>query len=419
MTISLDDLLGPEPEPSAAEKRAKSLRDNFGLDITNGADIVLQAVDWIWDNHLALGQHTCIAGVQGDGKSQLVYRLVAAITTGGKWPGTDEKAPQGHCIVLNAEDAKVDMLGPRLVAAGADMKFVTIVNAVTDNSGATRKFNLQADLERLTDLALKMGNVKLITFDPVSSYLGGDLDSHENTQLRDALDPITAMAWKTGAAVISVTHFNKSAKGVSALNRVMGGTGFTAAPRAAFAVIRDAKNPSVRMLLSLKSNIAAEGAAYGMCFTLGTKDVGEDKRNSKRIVAPYVVWGEKTTMTADEALAANNKKIKGPTKQEEAESFLIQMLGRGPVLVRDVEAASDKRGIAPDTLRRAKKGLGVISEKVEQRDGRGPWMMSLPDDFFSEASPRPAPLAGEEPDFDWPDAKTDFNDDDPADRVLN
>jgi putative DNA primase/helicase len=403
----LSDLLGPDPSPTSS-----------GLVYSRADSVTMQAIDWIWDGHLALGHHTSWAGVQGDGKSQLVYMMAAIITRGGLFPGSGQKAPLGNVIILNAEDRDEDTLVPRLVAAGADLEKVFIVQAAKDRGNA-RKFSLITDLDKLRKMAGEIDNVKLITFDPVSSYLGGDLDSHSNTELRNALDPITAMANDTVAAVLSVTHFNKSANGVSALNRVMGGAGFTAAPRAAAAVIRDAKNPSVRYLLSLKNNLASEGATYGMTFTIAAKKVGYDDVRKKDIVAPYVVWGEKTTMTADEALAANNKKIKGPTKQEEAESFLIQMLSRGPVLVRDVEAASDKRGIAPDTLRRAKKGLGVISKKVEQRDGRGPWMMSLPDDFFPEASPRPAPLAGEEPDFDWPDAKTDFNDDDPADRVLN
>jgi hypothetical protein len=91
------------------------------------------------------------------------------------------------------------------------------------------------------------------------------------------------------------------------------------------------------------------------------------------------------------------------------------MLGRGPVPVRDVEAAAAKRDIAPQTLRRAREELGVITEKVSQPDGPGPWLMSLPDDFFPDGAPRPAPPAGEEPVFDWPDASDDFAED----RALN
>lgn len=406
-----DDLVEPfepmgDPEKIAADAKLRQVgaqknRESFGLDIVNGADIKMRTIDWVWQDHLALGQHTAIAGVQGDGKSQLVYALAAAVTTGGEWPGTNERAPQGRVILLNAEDTADEVMKPRLLAAGADMRFVEIVQGVTDKNGRKRKFNLQADLERLTKIAERFSDVKLITFDPVSSYLGSDLDSHSNTELRDALDPITTMAWKTGAAVVSVTHFNKSAKGVSALNRVMGGAGFTAAPRTAFAVIRDAKNPLTRLMLPLKSNLAAEGAIYGMEFTLKAKVVGTDERNKKEISAPYVTWGAKTTVTADEALAANNAKLRGPSKLDEAISFLKRMLAPGPKLTREVEAAAAKADIAKETLRRAREELGVISEKRKQRDGRGPWELSLPD-------PEAVGPGDDEADFGYADAQDDF-----------
>jgi hypothetical protein len=394
--MQLGEDAGPEfsrdPEPvtkkqAEINKKKTKTAATFGLNVTKGSDIVMRTIDWIWDGHLALGNHTAIAGVQGDGKSQLVYALVAAVTNGSTWPGTKEKAPQGHCIVLNAEDGAEDVLGPRLAAAGANMAFVHVVNSITDNTGKDRKFSLLTDLERLTKLANSIGGVKLITFDPVSSYLGGDLDSHSNTELRDALDPITTMAWNTGAAVISVTHFNKSGSGVSALNRVMGSAGFTAAPRSAFAVIRDADDPEIRMLLSLKSNLAAVGEAYGMCFTLASKKVGTDKRNDKTISAPFVVWGERTDMTADEALQASQaalvKKARTPAL-DEARDFLIAELDGRPEgrLVNEIQQDAKGMGIQLATLRRAREALGVISEKAPLPPGRGPWSWILPDDGF-------------------------------------
>jgi putative DNA primase/helicase len=405
--------MGDKKKIEATAKAREKGRENFGLDITEGKDIKPQVIDWMWEGYLALGNHTAFAGVQGDGKSQVIYSIAAAITNGDLWPGSQERAPQGRVILLNAEDRAQDMLGPRLMAAGANMDFISIVNATREN-GRSRKFSLLTDLERLANLANKRGNVKLITFDPVSSYLGGDLDSHSNTELRDALDPITKMAWDTVTAVASVTHFNKSSTGVSALNRVMGGAGFTAAPRAAFAIIRDAKQPLTRMLLPLKNNMSDENVKYGMEFTLSSREVAKDERNGRPVIAPYVVWGNKTSITADEALAANNAKLRPATKLEEANGFLIQMLADGPRLVREVEAASAKRGIAPDTLRRARKELDVISTKVEQRDGRGPWQWSLPDDAITPTADgkiiKPAPLSepDEEPDFDIGDALADF-----------
>lgn len=405
-----------KPDKIAAEvKTREKVRDNCGLIITEGKDIKNQTIDWMWEGYLARGNHTAFAGVQGDGKSQVIYSIAAQITNGLFWPGsTTERAPQGRVILLNAEDRKEDMLGPRLTAAGANMDFISIVDAARIN-GKDRKFNLLTDLDRLANAAIKRGNVKMITFDPVSSYFGGDVDSHNNTELRNALDPITKMAWDTDTAVASVTHFNKASKGVNALNRVMGGAGFTAAPRAAFAILRDAKDRLKRYLLPLKNNMSDEKVKYGMEFTLATKDIGEDERNNKRIVAPYVVWGEKTSMTADEALAASNERLKGPSKQEAAEAFLLRLLSSGPKLYKVVQAAAAKRDIADATLRRAREALGILVAKQRQRDGRGPWEWSLPAELMPKGDDAvtvgdPVELPDDEPDFDWPSATDDFED---------
>ncbi len=173
--------------------------------------------------------------------------MIAAITTGGCWPGSNEWAPLGNCIILSAEDTDKDVLAPRLKAAGTDMNRVHIIKASVDEHGRHNKVLLQRDMKLIEAIVKKIGNVKLISVDPISCYLGGDIDSHNNTELRDALDPIGTMAEATGAAVVSITHFNKASKGVSAMNRIMGGVAFVAAPRAAFVVLRDDEDEEQRL----------------------------------------------------------------------------------------------------------------------------------------------------------------------------
>jgi putative DNA primase/helicase len=382
---------------ATARAKLKTRVQNGPLIYINASQVRTKKITWIWAGHLAAGQQTCIAGVQGDGKSQLVYAIAAAVTTGGKWPGSDEKAPLGNVIVLNAEDTLTDVLVPRLVAAGCDLKRITIIQAVRGKDG-DRKFNLQADLAHIKTLAKKIGDVKLITFDPVSSYFGGELDSHENTHLRNALDPITATAEETGAANISVTHFNKAAKGVSALNRVMGGAGFTAAPRAAFAVIRDAVDKSKRMFLPLKCNLMAEGKAYGMIFHIEEVDAGEDTDTHELIRAPRIVWDGETKMTADEALLATlttAKVDKGLSPSlVQAMEFLVGILADGPVLCSDVEHEAKEARITGHSLRKARETLGIVSTKLADEHGQGPWQWSLAPEVagvcdFDETKPEP------------------------------
>jgi putative DNA primase/helicase len=112
------------------------------------ADRRPQNIDFIWSNgsgkqggRLARGKHTCFAGEGGLGKSTLLIHVTATITTGGSWPCDEGYAPVGNVIILSAEDGVNDVLIPRLLAAGADMKRVTIVQGVASKDGGVRRFN--------------------------------------------------------------------------------------------------------------------------------------------------------------------------------------------------------------------------------------------------------------------------------------
>ena len=119
----------------------------------------------------------------------------------------------GSVIILSAEDDAEDTIRPRLEAAGADLKRVFILDAIRepnrDGALTTRPFNLTADIERLSDLARKLGDVGLIDIDPITAYLGG-VDSHKNAEVRGVLAPLAAMAAETEAAIVCVSHLNKA-----------------------------------------------------------------------------------------------------------------------------------------------------------------------------------------------------------------
>jgi hypothetical protein len=71
----------------------------------------------------------------------------------------------------------------RLEAAGADRQRVLIVSPVRDDAGH-RAFNLAADLELLEQKIRETGDVRMVVIDPISSYLGARIDSHNNTAVR-------------------------------------------------------------------------------------------------------------------------------------------------------------------------------------------------------------------------------------------
>jgi AAA domain len=345
---------------------------DHGLVVRRASDIEPRAIDWIWQARIARGKHTAIAGEPGTGKSTLICEIIAAVTTGGEWPCSEGRAPIGSVVILSAEDDAEHTLVPRLMAAGANLDRVHIIEAVRPDGGkGVRSFNLQADIERLEKMIAEIGDVMLIDIDPISSYMG-KADSHKNSEVRGVLEPVSKMAERTGAAVLSITHFSKAsaANGVKALHRFIGSIAFTAAARFAFAVMAAPDDEDRRLFLHVKNNLAAP--PQGLAFRLGQRIVGDP---GKAIVASYVMWDlEPVSITANEALAAEASTSDQKSAQSEAEEFLRDLLASGPVPQKEVKAAAEGAGVAWATVRRAKDRLGIRPHKTGMGGG---WLWSL------------------------------------------
>ena len=281
-------------------------------------------------------------------------------------------------IVLSAEDDAADTIIPRLTAAGADLSRVHIVSAVaTDDQKSRRLFNLQSDLVTLEEAIARVGDVRLVIIDPVSSYLG-KVDSHKNAEVRTVLEPIGEMASRLRVAVVAVTHFSKGT-GTSANHRIIGSIAFVAAARAAFIVSRDPDDENRRLFVPSKNNLGPD--RDGLAFRIETRDVG------RGIIAPAVSWdSEPVKRTADEILSAMSGSGDRHTAKDEAKTFLQEALGSRPVLVSDLEAEARAAGLLGERQRlsynKAIRAAADILGVVRRREGFGPgavYRWSLPD----------------------------------------
>jgi putative DNA primase/helicase len=356
---------------STDDNHVSGLAQAAYLSSRRAADITPRRIDFLWAGRLARGKHTAFAGEPGDGKSQLSIYVAATISRGGEWPCNEGRAPLGNVIIFNAEDGADDTIVPRLIAAGADRERIHIVSAVLLQDGKGRRtFNLQVDLALLEKKIREIGDVALVIIDPISSYMG-KTDSHKNSEVRGALEPLSEMAERMKVAVLSITHFSKAGSGTTnkALHRFIGSIAFVGAPRAAFAVIEDADNEGRMLLLHAKNNMAPkpQGLAYRLLQIIVCDN----------IVASYVDWeNTPVTISADQALGAAESTA-SRTMKEEAADFLRDTLGRDEVPAEDVQQAARKAGITPKPLRVAREALKVRS----RREGFGPgavWKWSLP-----------------------------------------
>lgn len=328
------------------------------------ADVDPQPIDWLWQNRLALGKLTLLAGEPGVGKSQIVLNVAAHISTGEAWP--DRKAATcGNIIILSAEDAADDTVRPRLEAAGADLKRIHILEAAFDGNGKRRTFNLQSDLTRLGDKIAALGEVRLVIIDPVTSYMG-KIDSHRTTDVRAALEPLADFARRFNVAVLAVSHPPKNAP-INALHAITGSLAFVAAARLVFIAIDEPEDDGRQLVLSVKNNLGPLAAGLG--YRRVQRFVNKD------IVASYIVWDDvPVTITANEALAATAENAKNGSAIGKAVEFLRDELADGAMLVTDVKEHAEARGIAARTLDRARQRLGVESVK---HGFQGKWMWRL------------------------------------------
>jgi putative DNA primase/helicase len=143
----------------------------------------------------------------------------------------------------------------------------------------------------------------------------------------------------------------------------MGSLAFVAAARASYVVIKDQDNPSRRLMLPVKNNLAKEGS--GLAYSVVAAENGE----------PVVAWeSEPVTTTATEALAPAESSDER-TDTDWAVAILQDVLADGPKPAAEINKEARSAGIREKALRRAQKKLEV---KHIKSGFHGGWVWALP-----------------------------------------
>ncbi|MFL6799904.1 MAG: AAA family ATPase [Xanthobacteraceae bacterium] len=338
------------------------------LEIVCMADVTPKAVEWLWENWVAIGKVSVLAGDGGQGKSTILCDLAARTTQGEQWPNGAPSTAPGGVIILAAEDDVEDTLAPRLIAVGADLKRVFNIRSVTSDDNGRRSFNLQADLAALERQIAAHGDIRLVIIDPISSYLG-KVDSHKNADVRSVLEPLGEMAARMRVAVICNNHFSKGAG--NANSRIIGSVAFVNQARAAFIVTPDAETEGRYLLMPSKMNNAP--MKHGLGYRIESCLIPSD---GQEVLTSRVAWeSTPVTITADEALAAHSDKGEAKSAKAEAIEFLKDALQNGPRAAGEIKTEATAAGITAKPLRSARTVLGVKPTKTGMAGG---WLWALP-----------------------------------------
>ena len=237
-------------EPHLDEQAAAAMRR---VVLTPASTIKVRPVRWVWQQRLPAGAMTLLGGREGVGKSTIGYTLAADITR-GRLPGEHHGTPKA-VIVAATEDSWEHTIVPRLMAAGADLDRVYRVDVET-YEGVETTISLPRDLAAVED-AVRQVDAALLLLDPLMSRLDSQLDTHKDAEVRLALEPLTALADRTGVAVVGLIHVNKS-HSTDPLTTLMASRAFAAVARAVLFVMRDPDDDGTRLLGSPKNNLGRD-----------------------------------------------------------------------------------------------------------------------------------------------------------------
>lgn len=322
--------------------------------LTPASSIKPRPVRWLWDGRLALGTLGLLAGREGLGKSTLGYWLAARVTQ-GELPGEYHGTPAA-VLVAATEDSWEHTIVPRLIAAGADLDRVYRVDV--EHLGHAATLSLPRDLEGLEDAARTVG-AALLLLDPLTSRLGS-LDTHKDAEVRQALEPLVAIADRAGMGVLGLMHHNKSGS-LDPLALVMASKAFTAVARSVHTVVPDPDDENVRLFGTPKNNLGTTNLPT-LTFTVRSAPVDTDEGTAW---TGQLAWGEERQESIRDAMSRATPDEDKTATDEAAdwlEDYIVSQLGT--VASSDAKRAGKSAGHGDKALRRARQRLGV---QVESR----------------------------------------------------
>jgi DNA polymerase len=362
--------------------------------LTNLDEVPFEETIWLWLEHLPVGGLVLITGVTGVGKTFALADIIARITTGRDWPDGAKGVEPGTVIALIAEDQDKEFRR-RLMGAGADLTRIKIFKYVRRNE-RNELFLIGEDLDKLEMACIDLGDVRLITIDPITAYMGSarGFDSHRATDVRSQLAPLKDLAERLNVCIAAITHPSKGASSRAAIDAFIGSQAFIATARVGKYLVeelgeaddRGFRRPTGRILFTTPKN---SDGPKPPTLAFRQEDIVLDyvPGTDRLIKSRHIVWNdEPVDLTADEARIANTPtsgSARGDGRKARAapvRDFLREILTDEPMLQRTVVERGAEKGFSLDQLKRALKDKAVNGRAFRRKnEGRNsPWWWALP-----------------------------------------
>lgn len=306
-------------------------------------DLILPDIRWRWEPWLARGVVALLVGEPGVGKSSLALAIAGAVVQGTVWPDrTLSDDDPGLAVWVETESCQA-LTRERATKWGIPKERL-LIPAVSDDPLDKVWLDREEGWQALERETMRDG-VELVILDSLRGAYRGDENTSDTIEL---LGKLAALAQRCQIALLVVHHLRKRGMldgGKIDLDRVRGSSAIVQIPRCVWAIDRpDPYMPDQVRLQQLKNNLSRFPEPCGF-------EITED--------------GVQFTDAPSEPAVE--------TQREKAGDLLLTLLRDGPVLATEIYQEADGAAISKATLKRAKKGMGVVATRKENR-----WWWALP-----------------------------------------
>jgi hypothetical protein len=361
-------------------------RETEAITTFNGATTPLKKLRWLWPEKIPLNKISLLVGKPGCCKSMASTDIMARVTKGIDWPDSSKNTlPPSRVLLLAAEDDVSSVIMPRLIAAGADMSRVEVLNSVIqtrevegDLKQVRGEFTFSEDLSKLRKALLDHPDIALVVVDPITAYWGS-VDANKDKEVRPVMNLLDTICEQTGVTFMAVCHLNKRAD-TDAMGKILGASSLPGAARALWGFYRDPDKEKKGEYYMSQIKVNSAKRSEGLKYCIAEEPI--EIEGSVEYI-PRTEWLGVSELTADDVsdLAKAKSKeqedgVEGGSKLDEAKEFVQEQLARGARLMREVHQAREQQSISEKTFRRAYKLLGVRMEDNPNpgRKGREVWM---------------------------------------------
>ena len=311
--------------------------------LTLYSDVQATPVRWLWYPFIATGKITLLEGNFDEGKTAVIFKLIAELSKGGNMPeGKPFGMPQR--VICQSSNLRLPADTKAILEKyGADCKNIAYINEEPPKY-------LKLDDERLRQ-AIEEFRPKLVVVDPIQSYI-------ENSQITkgvgSAIHQLSIWATVYDCTVVLISRQDKIGKTKKKANFNFGMMAIESAARSVLQVDCDPENSNIGIIQQTKNNLESSGRQVRFAMAR------DSRLNWLRSEVP-----PKPEMPEFES------------NSEKAAYLIKKLLSEDDMRVREIYMRLSYEGISRRTAENLKQELGI---REYRKKSQLYWSLKLEDD---------------------------------------